>query len=279
MIQSTRYEEYLTFENGLPFTLNANLKRTRSRGSREANWHENPEIQVCTNGKGFVLLDGEKYVFEKGAVVVVKPNQLHYTGTDDFLEYSCLIVDPTFLQTCGIELFNYAFLPCFSNEKIVELFKETERVYMAQSEERKAQLCIKVLQIFLCLCENYSTKKNKGKSECEEGASATQTVKRAIEYVRGRIGEKITLEKIAKAVYCDKYALTRVFKKVTGQTVVSYINALRCRIAASQIASGTSVTESALNCGFENLSYFSKTFRKFMGKLPSDYKRDKNTVL
>ena len=72
-------------------------------------------------------------------------------------------------------------------------------------------------------------------------------------------------------VICDKYQLTRAFKRATGQTVITFINHVRCQHAANYIANGESVSRAALLCGFENFSYFSKTFQKFMEKLPSAY--------
>ena len=64
--------------------------------------------------------------------------------------------------------------------------------------------------------------------------------------------------------------MSRDFKKYTGNTVFEYINISRCKTAATLIASGMSVSAAANECGFENLSYFSRTYKKYMGKLPSD---------
>ena len=55
----TRHEEYQSFTNGLPFVLNVNLERSRYNFSKENNWHDNLEIQICTEGSGAVLLDGK----------------------------------------------------------------------------------------------------------------------------------------------------------------------------------------------------------------------------
>ena len=54
----------------------------------------------------------------------------------------------------------------------------------------------------------------------------------------------------------DKYTLSREFKKLTGMTIVQYINSYRCKKAAEYIASGTSVSEAANMCCFTNMSFF-----------------------
>ena len=84
---------------------------------------------------------------------------------------------------------------------------------------------------------------------------------------------KIYLDGIASATLTDKYALSRLFKRVTGQTPVQYINTYRCRKAAEYISDGKNVSEAAHACGFTNMSFFTKTFKAYMGKLPSDTKK------
>mgnify|MGYP002519925783 CR=1 FL=1 len=70
---STRYEEYVNFNNNLPFVLSAGLKRTLTNRSTAANWHDNIEIQICTEGEGYVLLDGENGIIAgHGRVLAAK---------------------------------------------------------------------------------------------------------------------------------------------------------------------------------------------------------------
>ena len=51
---ATRHDDYRY--NNLPFVLNTDLKRTYFNRSAESNWHEDLEIQLCTQGNGTVLL-------------------------------------------------------------------------------------------------------------------------------------------------------------------------------------------------------------------------------
>lgn len=92
-------------------------------------------------------------------------------------------------------------------------------------------------------------------------------------YIRGYYNRKLTLDEIAQAIYVDKYALCRDFKRLSGQTIVQYTNSYRCQQAAEHIANGCTVAEAAEQCGFDNISFFIKTFKKYMGMLPSSYKK------
>ncbi|MBQ8432508.1 MAG: helix-turn-helix domain-containing protein [Clostridia bacterium] len=56
--------------------------------------------------------------------------------------------------------------------------------------------------------------------------------------------------------------LAREFKSYTGQTVMTYLNMVRCKNAEICLAEGKSVTETAYECGFESISCFSRTYKK-----------------
>lgn len=78
---------------------------------------------------------------------------------------------------------------------------------------------------------------------------------------------------ISKNVYIDKYSLSRNFKSLTGQTVFQYINNYRCSKVTELIINGMPINEAAKMCGFNNMSFFSRTFKKAKGKLPSECKK------
>ena len=69
----TRHEEYKHFTDGLPFVLNANIIRTKLNLSAENNWHENLEIQICNEGSGTMLLDGQKITLKKEISSLLTP--------------------------------------------------------------------------------------------------------------------------------------------------------------------------------------------------------------
>ena len=92
--------------------------------------------------------------------------------------------------------------------------------------------------------------------------------------MESRIGEKITMDDVAKFVNISKYHFCRQFRKETGYTVVGYINLLRCTKAEKLILhKGFSVSQAAIACGFDNVPYFSRTFGKIMGYLPASCKK------
>ncbi len=264
-MNDTIYEEY-TLEDNRTFMLYDNLIRTDTILSPAMNWHENLEIELCSEGNGRVLLDGEKLDFNEGEIVVVNSNVIHHTGTDRYLKYSALIVDSAFCRQMGIDYSRLIFDKKINNKEIARLFKSLIEIHNDNTITFKtAKENSLLLKILISLAENYSTLANERQNY--------NNVKATIMFIRENYNRKISLDEIAKNVFTDKYLLSRQFKKATGQTIVSYINNYRCQKAAHLIRNEATVTEAAIRCGFENLSFFTKTFNKYIGINPSQLKK------
>jgi AraC-like DNA-binding protein len=77
---------------------------------------------------------------------------------------------------------------------------------------------------------------------------------------------------MAREVGMSPFHFARTFSELTGQSPHQYLLKLRLRHAATMLRDGASVTQSALDSGFENLSHFSRTFRRRFGVSPSSYR-------
>ena len=262
----TRHEEYGKLTDGLPFVLNTNLKRTFFNNSEENNWHDDLEIQLCTEGSGMVWLDGKKVPFNKNDIVVVNSNVIHYTGTATEMTYSCMIVSSDFCKKVGLAGFDFS--PLIQSAIITEMFQKLVTIYSYTTVPyRIARLNQMLLNILLELAEHHSIRK-----DAISEAKYLDKIKATIVFIRKNYNRKITLDEIARAVLHDKYNLCRKFKNLTGQTIVQNINNYRCIKAIDYLNAGYTVAQAASLCGFENLSFFTETFKKYTGRLPSSYK-------
>ena len=269
-MSGARYEEYEVADNGLPFVLHVELERTPYLCSREQNWHEDIELQLCVDGCGTVLLDGERYCFEKDDVAVINSNSLHYTGTDNRLCYTCLIVRAGFCRQMGIDYTALRFSPIARDSDLVRQINELVALYRAEDEPyRVARLTALLLALLISLVRDHAHLETSRPS----GEKTPETVKAALRYIRENSDRRVSLDEIARFACVDKFALCRAFKKFTGYALGEYSNRYRCRQAVEYLSSGHTVAETAALCGFDNLSFFTKTFKRYMGALPSQYKK------
>lgn len=265
-----RHEEYRDFGTDVPFSLGIDLERTPFNHSREQNWHENIELQLCTEGEGKVLIDGERYDIYPGDIVAVNSNAVHYTTTEAYLKYTCLIVSTQWCRQMQINYNSLNYAPKIKSPKIAKLINNLTEMYLNKENPlRIAKLNEILLKIMIELTEHYSTMR----STSDAKSKKSEIIKSAVIFIEKNYSRKITLYEIAENVFMDKYTLCKEFKKCTGQTVVEYLHRLRCTKAIEYLSKGYSVSESAGLCGFDNLSFFTKIFKRCTGRNPSHYKR------
>ncbi len=101
-----------------------------------------------------------------------------------------------------------------------------------------------------------------------------QIVSRAKQYIQSSVQKKIMLQDVADAAFVSAGYLSSLFKQITGQNVVDYINECKVEEAKRLMEGGMSrVSEMALALCFENIYYFSKVFKRVQGIPPTHYLR------
>lgn len=266
---NARHEKYGDSINGLPFSLGIDLERSPYNLSKEQNWHENIEIQFFTEGAGRVLINGKEHNVKKDDIVVVNSNALHYTFTDSRIVYTCIIISNEWCKRMNIDYNSINFHSLIKSPKLKQIISELISGYLNSKDIlRTAKLNELLIRIMVELVENH----------CDLNAAlslkskAFDAVIATIQYIHSNFDKKITLSEIAKVVLFDKYALCREFKKHTGQTIFEYLNHYRSLKASDYLAKGYTVSKTAELCGFENYSFFTKTFKKYIGNTPSKHK-------
>ena len=91
-------------------------------------------------------------------------------------------------------------------------------------------------------------------------------------YISRNVGTALTLDAIAAEFFMSKYYLCHMFRAKTGMTVKDYINAQKITRACELIHDGAGAVEVQKQCGFNDYSTFYRTFKKYMGISPDDYK-------
>ena len=96
----------------------------------------------------------------------------------------------------------------------------------------------------------------------------------AISYVAANCAEKLSLSRAAKLCDLSRFQFSRTFKKEQGLTFRDFVVQTRIQRAAELMKQpAVSVTEAAFMAGFNDLSYFSRVFRRQLGVSPSQYRR------
>ncbi|WP_339323030.1 response regulator [Paenibacillus sp. FSL W8-0194] len=127
--------------------------------------------------------------------------------------------------------------------------KETLAAFGAVLEQMYAQLQL--------------TRKGKFKDPIEEAKA----------FIDLHLSEEVTLEEVAKRVGLTRTYFSALFKKMTGETFVHYRIKKRIEEARKLLAVPTlTITDIAVQVGYEDYPHFTKTFKNFVGMSPSEYR-------
>lgn len=259
------YENHVIAQPLLPFIFHK--EHSVSKRNNTVNWHANIELLYCISGSGFVRCGSTDTEFTPGDIFVVNPDIPHSIGSKADVHYRCLIIDNRFLNENGFPAGALQFQPLIQDKELCLLFDAVTQGYehihdgspCAVADIRSA-----VLSLLCRLCRLYATV---GKEDDRSDAY----VKKVIHYIRQDLSSPITLDELADYAGISKYHLCRQFKAYTGSTVIATINLIRCTQARRLIESGKPVSEAAAACGYENLSYFTRVFKKHLHALPSSF--------
>ena len=115
--------------------------------------------------------------------------------------------------------------------------------------------------------------------ECIAESSAVarphnETVEQICAYLAANYRQKFSLTEVAAQFYLSPYYLSRLFRRVTGQSIVDYINNRRIE-AAQKLLETTELSISAVaeQTGFASAAHFRRVFREVMGTGPLQYRK------
>lgn len=100
------------------------------------------------------------------------------------------------------------------------------------------------------------------------------------EYIERNYSKKLRLKDLSMRANLQEVYFSNLFKRLCGTTPMQFLNRKRIEKAQSLLlSSDEKLEEIAGRCGFDDSFHFSKTFKKFTGLPPSDYRRNRQAQL
>ncbi|MBE6650134.1 MAG: AraC family transcriptional regulator [Ruminococcaceae bacterium] len=265
----------------LPFILNKCAPKCFDSSTfLSVNWHENIELIYVTDGSGKISCDFVEYPVKKGELFAINSDVFHGFSADSDsvnFEYYYLIVGRDFCRDNGFDTDTVKLCENIVDSVAADLFEKIVEAYELKGEYRGLAVRAAVLNLLYRLCTFHINKGTDAKKK--KKGSNTDNIRAAIVYIRENLSGRLTTKELARASGISEYYFIREFKRITHYTPVTYINIVRCDTARKLLYEGNkNVGEVANLCGFENMPYFTKTFKKYTGILPSDVKREKKKI-
>lgn len=238
------------------------------------HWHNELEIIKVYSGTLDLYINNIPYTMTAGDIAVINCTHLHRADPVD-CKYDCIVCDLEKMIKTNTEIYdkyvsplingdlviNYIFNP--DNTKLYFSLNSIFSILKNQFEYYQLNLLSNLYCIFEQLyCNNCISQIKVSKRITGQ----THLIAELLEWIDNNYTEHITLDIISKKVGVTPNYLCRIFKAYTGKTPIEYVNFVRIRNICYEIEWGhKSITEIAIDNGYNDISYFCRVFKKYKG--------------
>ncbi|MBB5150166.1 MULTISPECIES: helix-turn-helix domain-containing protein [Ureibacillus] len=243
----------------------------------EPNWQwkrkapiPNYDLLYVWSGKGTLILNGKDFKLQRGSCFLFKPGDWT-TATQDpmhplvitYIHFD-LEIEPNMIPK------SYRILQ--DRIHFESLLSQYVRLFLVKTfaADIEGKLILKQLMIQL-LREDQQSETIQIEESTEMQSQLFFTIREVANYVQQHPGKNHTVESLAaRANFSPRY-FSKKFKEIMGQTIQSYVVETRIKRAEHLLHyTGMTVTEVADALGYNNIHFFSRQFKAYTGKSPSE---------
>lgn len=246
------------------------------------HWHSEFEFIYLEKGYAKFYIDGDEYKIEAGDFLFVNSGSIH--SGEELVRRSigyAIVFDLRLLFSeepdyCKHEYFlpllnKRIYIPSFVKDDIIrEDIRKIISSFIEKSYGYELHIKSLLFSIFWRLFKFHAERQK------ENGRLGykTERIKDVLNYINQNFSKDLTLDELSKQVDMSKFYLCRLFKDSLRMSPVEYINKVRIEKATELlINTDMSISEIALECGFNNISYFIKVFKRYMNITPLKFRK------
>ena len=256
--------------------------------------HKFIEVVYILSGRATHIIEGESREVGRGDLFIINMDTPHaFEPVDDpsdpFLSYDLLFTAEFFDRTLtgehAIESLNdsYAFYSVFGDQRRHPYFSVSgssytmfgelfHRIYLEYRGREKGHMEIIRGYMIQLIITIFRLNETVGAEKAQK--SGTQPIEYVLEYIQRNYNRRISAAELAEKVYFNPDYLSRLFKEHTGQSITGMVQKIRVENVCKLLSTTNhTIVQIARDCGFEDMKFFYKVFKKHMGVLPSEYRK------
>lgn len=267
-----------------PFQISKVLLNAENSQPDTWHWHSYFEITCVQHGRGNYFVNGQEYGMNQGDIIIFNNVEPHsWSLLDEDMELLVMIFSPEFVAE-KLSFFDSGYLKPFVergsnfknrigcedpvNCKIRMDIREIYHEWIEKEEGYELMIKANILRILTMLIRTYQDK-SKSDEMLPEKKNAMKRLEQAFSYINSHYCEKITLDDAAGAAFMSSSYFSTYFRKVTNISFSEYVTRLRISHARKLLKStDLSVTDIAIECGFNNISNFYRLYKRHTGHPP-----------
>lgn len=225
---------------------------------RQNGFHE---LYFILDGKAAFNVDGQCFTAQAGDIVYIKGGSTREAHTYKACPVHTFAVNFHWLNDNHVSLPFGALLKNKMNQDILAYLTEIQQVHSLKPTFSKFKERALFMLLLNHLFQLYF---------CRVQSNIDPRIKKILDYIHLHFADQIEINRLAHMINLHAVYLGKLFKENTGFTVKAYLNRIRINQAERLLAAGQfSVTEVAEQCGFSDIYYFSKVFKRTKGYSPS----------
>ncbi|GAA3408428.1 AraC family transcriptional regulator [Paenibacillus hodogayensis] len=263
----------------LPFFIMKNLVSS----SWPLHHHNLAELTLVVEGTGTEILNGNQQHFKRGTATIILPNHLHeiVVGQGPIYKYDCmfdtnvLFLSPTehelgmaFMKT-GVDFPSFYHLNEEQTVYLAGLLDQMLQEYESEHFGKETALRSKLLEAILFLTRIHYQQY----ADDSVSLDAKNCVQTILQHVHLHYQDDLTLASVCSELHWNSSYISRIFKQHMGQTFTHYVHQLRINRAIALLMSTTmSISDIALEVGFEHVRTFTRVFKEVRGIPPKQFR-------
>lgn len=239
--------------------------------------HRYYEIFYLLDGQCHFLLRDTTRPLKGGDLVFIAPGELHHSvyKTGEACEICMLLFKPEFLHLDGIGLPDSFFgnIPVPYQDgfhRLLSLMLQEQANVDRYSEAFMSPYLEVVLLMLLRHCVRMTP-------DPDMPGTHDAEIQRAVKYIYQNFRHPLTLDEVSAVASLSPTYFSRKFKATIGMGFKEYLNSVRLKHAQTALLTTTgSITDIALEYGFNDSNYFKDLFKRVYGKSPREYRKNPN---
>ena len=247
----------------------------------DPHWHKELEIMRILSGEFDIYLNNVHYHLREGDIIFINCKFLH-RGTPHNCEYECILCDLDMMSKKNYKIHSLYIDPIISSHSAIspmlgpqdgEIYDKVLNLFLLLQKEEPFYELTTLASLFSIFEALYRNDKIEKISAPKKSFSQANAIAQLIRWIDNNHAEHITLQSLAQKADMTPTYLCKIFKEYTGKTPTEYINTVRIENACHEMRQGSkSITQIAIDNGFNDISYFCKVFKKYKGVPAGNYK-------
>lgn len=264
------------------------IHHNRESDSYPIHWHTAMEIIMPYENIYTVEIGSSSIVVNEGDIIIIPPGELHTLIAPESGSRMIMQIDYSLL--CNLKgmdsllhtLHPYILIRKENNDELRDELAEVLRNYMLEIESEyfgmapyhEARIYSLMIDFFVDLGrETGNQDRQFGNFTTNKQHEYVQKFMNVCNYINEHCTEDVTVDDLADIAGFSKFHFARLFKQFTNVSYYDYLTRKRIEHAETLLISpDISITEVAMQSGFNSLSTFNRVFKNIKNCTPSEYK-------